>query len=301
MGEQRTTAKGYFGNSTQRVLILCLLVVLNASADYIVDLGAARDFLFLDVSPEANVRMEISKGFYEGRTGLAGGINSQFDLRATLSGDIYRTADSLLKIKRKGGEHIGLDYAGSDMTAFVEAVDTAVAQFGLLNQDLDLGAVDQLGGLTLNRTDAYTVVDMSSLKLSSGSLTINGEADDIFYIRVRDMFELSSVDVVVNGTDASRVFFIYEGTNDLFFGEGALRGNLVAPNAAVLLTAVQGFEGSVISGGGLRVRGSGQGITFQHTAAIPESTVFGLIAVAGGGAILIHRFFKVRQVAASRT
>ena len=100
---------------------------------------------------------------------------------------------------------------------------------------------------------------------------------------------------VINGTDASRVFFIYEGTNDLFFGEGALKGNLVAPNAAVLLTAVQGFEGSVISGGGLRVRGSGQGLTFQHTAAIPESTVFGLIAVAGGGAILIHRFFKVRQ------
>ena len=296
MGEYSTTNRGSSGSRTQRIFILCLLVVLNASADYIVDLGAARDFLFLDTSAVPSVMMNLSKGMYEGDVGLTGGPGSEIDLKATLTGNIYRTPDSLLQMKKKSGGHIGMDYADADMSRFIEAVDIAVAKFGMLNQDLDMGAVDQAGGLVLDRTDAYTVIDMSSLKLSSGTLTLNGEANDIFYIRIRDLFELSNVDVVVNGTDASRVFFIYDGSQDLSFSGGSVMGNIIAPNAAVLLSGISGLDGSVISGGGLAVKGARQDLVFEHTAAIPESTVFGLIAVAGGGAIMIHRFFRLRKV-----
>lgn len=299
MGEIGANNSGVSGDRSKRIIMLCLLVVLNTSADMIVDLGSARDFMFLDINTESSNDALISDGIFEGDIGWSGGLGTMLKLRkAKLSGDIYRTEDSLLRFKR-GGKLLGTDYSDATMSGFITDVDEAVARFGSLTQDIDLGDIKQRGGLTIDRTDKYTVVDMNTFKLSSGTLTLNGQANDIFYIRVRDVFELNNVDVVVNGTDSSRVFFIFDGTEQLEFKRGDFYGNIIAPNASVLLANVEGFDGSVISGDGFKVSGAKKKQVFKHSEAIPESTVLGLVSTVGCAAIFIHRFFKFRRVNSS--
>ncbi|MCK5676330.1 MAG: DUF3494 domain-containing protein, partial [Verrucomicrobia bacterium] len=131
------------------------------------------------------------------------------------------------------------------------------------------------------------VVDMDSFKLSSGTLTLNGQADDIFYIRISNAFDLSNVDIVVNGTDASRVFFIYDGDSDFTYDGGDFLGTIVAPNAAVTLSKLTSFGGSVISGNGFSIGGK-----TSNKVLVPEPTVLSLIGLFGGGMISVRRIFK---------
>ena len=126
-------------------------------------------------------------------------------------------------------------------------------------------------------------VDIYSLKLSSGTLTLNGQADDIFYIRVSNVFDLSNVDIVVNGTDASRVFFIYDGDSDFTYDGGDFLGTVVAPNAAVTLSKLTSFGGSVISGNGFTISGKTRNTVIAPPPSVPEPAVSGLIALVGGG------------------
>lgn len=295
--ETRETNGRIAGNSIRCVIVLCLLIALNALADFIIDFGSASDFAFLDIGTDPSNPGFLGKGSFTGDIGWAGGFGTKFDLKSTLTGDLYRAEGSSLKLK--GGKLLGADYSDYDMSSFIADVDAAVARFGLFAQDIDLGSIDQSGGLTIDRTDEYTVVDMSVFKLSSGTLTLNGQADDIFYIRVSDIFELSNVDVVVNGTDASRVFFIYDGTSDLIYDQGEVLGNIIAPNAAVLLSKIDGFSGSVISGNGFSVTGANNKTAFSHIEAVPESTVLGLVTLIGGCSIFIHRIFRCRNISSS--
>lgn len=285
------------GNTTRCVMVVFLLFALNALADFIVDLESAGNFAFLDIGTDAGITGYLGKGAFTGDIGWLGASGTQLDLKSTLTGDLYRSADSSLRLK--GGTLLGTDHSGYDMSGFVADVDAAVARFGLLSQDIDLGSVDRSGGLTIDRTDAYTVVDMDVFKLSSGTLTLNGQVDDIFYIRVSDIFELSNVDIVVNGTDSSRVFFIYGGSSDLVYDKGDVAGNIIAPNAAVLLSKIDGFNGSVISGNGFSVVGARKDTPFNYTEAIPESTILSLVTVIGGGAIFVHRIFRFRKASAN--
>ncbi len=291
------TNGGIAGNSARCIIVLGLLLALNALADFIVDFGSASNFAFLDIGTDPNNPGFLGKGSFTGDIGWAGGTGTKFDLKSTLTGDLYRAEGSSLKLK--GGKLLGADYSDYDMSSFIADVDAAVARFGLFAQDIDLGSIDQSGGLTIDRTDAYTVVDMSVFKLSSGTLTLNGQADDIFYIRVSDIFELNNVDVVVNGTDSSRVFFIYDGTSDLIYEQGEVLGNIIAPNATVLLSKIDGFSGSVISGNGFSVTGANNKTAFSHTEAVPESTVLGLVTLIGGGAIFVHRIFRCRTISSN--
>lgn len=288
--------RGTAGNHAKRLVLLCCLLALNTSADFVVDMGSASDFLFLDIGADSSGLAEIGKGNLTGSVGWSGGRRTQITLSGSLTGDLYHAAGSSLKTK--GGTLLGAEYPDYDMSSFIADVDAAVARFGMLTQDIDLGSVDKSGSLMLNRTDEYTVVDMSTFRMSSGTLTLNGEADDIFYIRVSDVFELSKVDVVINGTDSSRVFFIYDGNSDLIYDGGTVLGNIIAPNAAVQLSKINGFHGSVISGGGFSVSGKSKRMVIT-TEPIPESTVLGLVAVVGGMAIFVHRIFKIRKISST--
>lgn len=280
------------------MIVLCLLLALNAPADLIVDFGSAKDFTFLDIGINPANNLLIQKGAFSGNVGWAGGSGTRIDLNATLDGDIYHTEGSAIR-SRRGGTLLGADIEVSSMQSFIDDVDFAVAQFGSFTQDIYLGSIDQTGGLTIDRTDEYTVVDLDSFRMSSGTLTLNGQADDIFYIRVSNIFELSNVDVVVNGTDASRVFFIYDGTSDLTYEGGDFQGNIVAPDAAVLLTKIEGFSGSVISGNGFTISGKSRNIVFTPPPAVPEPAVLGLIGLFGGSGIFVRRIFKLRTISSS--
>ncbi len=261
----------------------------------LVDLGSARDFAFLDINSNPAYDALIKKGTFTGDIGWSGGSGTRITLKkATLTGDLYRAAGSSLKAK-KGSALLGTDYPTADLSRFIADVDAAVAQFGSLTQDIDLGDIDQSGGLTLERTDKYTVIDMTTFKLSSGTLTLNGQADDIFYIRVGDIFELNSVDVVVNGTDSSRVFFIYDGDSDLIYDGGDFLGNIIAPNAAVQFSKIDSFSGSVISGGGFSFVGASTDTVFEHTVAIPEPTAMSLIGLFSGVLLYVRRIFRRKK------
>jgi len=280
------------------MIVLYLLLALNAPADLIVDFGSAKDFTFLDVGLNPGNNLLIQKGTFSGNVGWAGGAGTRIDLNATLDGDLYHTAGPTVRYRR-GGTLLGADLEVSSMQGFIDDVDFAVAQFGSFTRDIYLGSIDQTGGLTIDRTDEYTVVDLDSFSMSSGTLTLNGQADDVFYIRVSDVFELSNVDVVVNGTDASRVFFIYDGTSDLTFEGGGFQGNIIAPDAAVLLTKIEGFSGSVISGNGFTVSGKTKNIVIAPPPPVPEPAVLSLIGLFGGGGIFVRRIFKCRTFSAS--
>ncbi len=292
--ETRSTSGEIAGNFARYIIVLCSLLALNAVADFIVDLDSAKDFMFLDINGNPSGDALIGKGIFNGDIGWSGAAGTKIKLwkQSTLNGDIYRRADSSLKLK---GGFLGVDNTVPSMQSFIDDVDAAVAQFGYFDQDIDLGSIDQTGGLTIDRTDAYTVVDMDSLKLSSGTLTLNGQAGDVFYIRISNVFDLFNVDVNVVGTDSSRVFFIYDGTSDLRFDGGDFIGNIIAPNAAVLLSKIDHFDGSVISGDGFSVAGRRKDTTFEHTVAIPEPAASVLIGLSTGGLLFLRRIFRNKK------
>ncbi|MEN8255096.1 MAG: ice-binding family protein [Verrucomicrobiota bacterium] len=273
------------GNLARCIIVLCSLLALDTSADLIVDLGLAKNYTFLDVGLNPANNMLFRKGTFRGNVGWAGGAGTEIELNGTLEGNIHRAAGSSLKIK--SGSLLGTDSEVSFMQDVIDDVDFAMTQYASLTQDIYLGDIDQSGGLTIDRTDEYTVVDMDSLKLSSGTLTLNGQADDIFYIRISNAFDLSNVDVVVNGTDASRVFFIYDGDSDFTYDGGDFLGTIVAPNAAVSLSKLNGFNGSVISGNGFSIGGR-----TSNNVIIPEPAVLSLIGLFGIGSVSIRRIFK---------
>ena len=289
--------RGIKGTLARLCIVSLSLFSLNARADLIVDLGSAADFMFLDISENPAMDAVFDSGVFTGRIGWSGGSGTQVTLnnKAAVTGDIYLAEGATLKLAKKT-KFSGVEYASTDMSGFIIDVNKAVDQFGTLTQDIDLGTIDQQGGLTIDRTDAYTVVDMDTFKLSSGTLTLNGEVDDIFYIRVSDAFQLNNVDVVVNGTDSSRVFFIYDGTGDFEFSGGDFAGNIIAPNASVVMDRVAGFDGTLISGNGFSVKGLNKKTTFDYTAPIPEATALSLVTLFGCGAILTHRFFRFRKI-----
>jgi hypothetical protein len=275
---------------------VCCLFSLNSEADLIVDLGSAADFTFLDISENPAMDAVLDSSVFTGKIGWSGGLGSQITLnKATVTGDIYLADGSTIKLSKKT-TFGGVEHPSVDMSGFIADVNLAVAQFGTLTQDINLGSIDQQGGLTIDRTDAYTVVDMDTFKLSSGTLTLNGQENDIFYIRVSDAFQLNNVDVVVNGTDSSRVFFIYDGIGDLAFSGGDFLGNIIAPNASVVMTRIDSFSGTLISGDGFSVKGANKKTPFDYTAPIPEATALSLVTLFGCGAILTHRFFRFRRV-----
>lgn len=274
------------------IMVGSLFLALSASADLIVDLGSAKDITFLDVGIDSSNNLLIQKGTFTGNVGWASGTGTRIDVYGTLDGDIYHKTGSTVKYSR-GGRLLGAEIEMDSMQNFIDDVDAAVAQFASFNRDIYLGNIQQTGNLTIDRTDEFTVVDLDALQLSSGTLTLNGQADDIFYIRVSDLFDLSNVDVVINGTDASRVFFIYTGSSDFTFDGGDFQGNIIAPEAAVVLSKVESFGGSVISGNGFSISGKSKNVVFTPPpAAVPEASVISLITLAGGGSILIRRSFK---------
>lgn len=281
----RATNYGIAENLARCIIVLCSLLALNTSADLIVDLGLAKNYTFLDIGLNPANNMIFRKGTFRGNVGWAGGAGTEIELNGTLDGDIYRAAGSSLRLK--SGTLLGTDNEVSSMQNVIDDVDFAMIQFGSLTQDLYLGDINQTGGLTIDRTDEYTVVDMDSFKLSSGTLTLNGQADDIFYIRISNAFDLSNVDIVVNGTDASRVFFIYDGDSDFTYDGGDFLGTIVAPNAAVTLSKLTSFGGSVISGNGFSIGGK-----TSNKVLVPEPTVLSLIGLFGGGMISVRRIFK---------
>ena len=262
--------------------------VLSASADLIVDLGSAKDFIFLDISSDPSIDATLEVGSFNGDIGWSADNGRNITVTGALTGDVYRVEGSELVLD---GTHLGTDYASADMQGFIDDVNAAVDQFASLSQDQNLGSIDMSGDYTISRSDAYTVVDISTFKLSSGTLTIDGLADDVFYIRVSDTFELDNVDVVVNGTDSSRVFFIYDGSSDVKYESGHFLGNVIAPNAFAKFDKVYSFGGSIISGSGFAVEGSNENTVFDHTVAIPEPAVISLISLFGGGMIFSRRIF----------
>lgn len=289
---------GIEGNLARCIIASGLMLVLNVAADLIVDLGSAKDFMFLDIGSDPSRDAILAGGHFNGDIGWSGGFGTGLNLaRSTLDGDVYRSSGSYLGIRR-GGYLLGTDHPAVDMSNFIEDVDAAVARFGLLSQDMDLGSIHQCGGFSIDRTDKYTVVDIDSLKLSNGTLTINGQMDDVFYIRINNAFDLFNVDVNVVGTDPSRVFFIYGGTNDLKYGSGDFLGNIVAPNAKVFLSKIEGFDGSMVSGDGFLVTGECGGAVFKHTEAIPEPAVAGMVGLFVGGMLFLRRMFWNKVVKA---
>lgn len=293
------TYYGLAGNLARCVIALVLMLVLNVAADLIVDLGSAKDFMFLDIGRNPSRDAFLANGQFNGDIGWSGGIGTGLNLaRSTLDGDIYRSSGSYLGVRR-GGHLLGSDHPAVDMSNFIEDVDAAVARFGIFSQDMDLGNVFQHGDFTIDRTDKYTVVDIDSLKLFNGTLTLNGQPDDIFYIRINNAFDLFNVDVNIVGTDPSRVFFIYGGMNALKYKHGAFRGNIVAPNAKVFLSKIEGFDGSMVSGDGLFVEGKDSHVVFEYTKAIPEPAVAGMIGLFAGGVLFLRRIFWNKVVKAT--
>jgi hypothetical protein len=145
-------------------------------------------------------------GYYEGNIGWSATNGKKLSIKdADLVGDIYRACDSDYE---NNGTLTGTDYDSVDLDAYISDGLSIIAQFEALSSSQSYQKIDSKDyTFTATEGSDVTVIDIEELKVC-GTLTLEGDDNDVFYIRVTDLFSLSDVSMALIGTDASRVFFL---------------------------------------------------------------------------------------------
>jgi len=186
-----------------------------------------------------------------------------------------------------GGVSGGVSLVGSAVTAAQSLANFAAGEAATTS--ISNQTITALAG-----ADGNTVVNLNSLSLFGGSLTINGSANSWFIINIASSLSLvgSSINLV-GGVTADQVLFNVEGTgNAVTISGGTYGGTILAMNSGVSFSGGV-LTGQILGGTNSQVLLSGT-VTVNDapsspdvsTAAEPASLILLGIGGIGGAGIL---------------
>jgi hypothetical protein len=160
--------------------------------------------------------------------------------------------------------------------------------------------------VTVNATGAQTVLDVSSLSVSNGSLTLNGTSGDVFIINVTGTggiaFQNTANIVLTGGLTAYNVLFNVEASNatvNLQASSGSVfNGTILAINSGVTFNNAETLNGALIAGFGTSssnyksITAQG-GYTINYEGfgepPVPEPATLTLFALGVGGLLAARK------------
>lgn len=170
------------------------------------------------------------------------------------------------------------------------------------------GAINVTGSssdVTVNATGAQTVLDVSSLSVSNGSLTLHGTSSDVFIINITGgggiTFQNTANIVLTGGLTADNVLFNVESTNatvTLQASAGSVfNGTILAINSGASLNNGETLNGALIAAFG--TSSTSYGITSQGgytinyegfgETPVPEPATLTLFAMGVGGLLAARK------------
>lgn len=233
-----------------RVAVFVAAAIVGGStcaANTIPNLGAAADFGLLGLN---NADYSIQNSLIVGDIGVGQGGTASNSSGAVFGDAIQYSSGQITN----GGFISGsITVDSAEMTAAnsgaISAYSTAVANtatqsFGPINSST-----------MINGNGGLNVVNISSVNLNNGTITLNGTSSDIFVLRVSGNFKLSGNSGINLGTNvsASQVLIVFTGTgttiNIATGNNTTINGTLLAPSASTNWQITGGvFNGEIITG-----------------------------------------------------
>lgn len=267
------------------VASVCLLVPLVSGAAP--NLGLAGGYA---VYASKNLDVTVSSG----NTDVFGDVAVGPDASLTFSGggilhaDLHHDPGTSLTIS--GGSLVLGTIDGNVDTQAID--DDAHQARDAIEALLATQSVLSLGnGDSLTGSGGVNVIDVSGdLSLSGGgTVTLNGSASDLFYIRVSGAITLTGgSEIVLNGIDASQVLWDLIGTGEKveFNGDSAARGTFLAIDRDIVVSGGT-VEGALISNGSELKLQSGPDV--HHVGFVPEPGTASLLGLGLAGLAATRR------------
>jgi hypothetical protein len=186
--------------------VVVLLLPAFAGATTIPSLGAAGGYAVF-----ALTTMQFNgPGVINGNVAVGTGTN--FAGPAAINGTLYlnTSATQNSNISPSGGT------TTVNLSAAITAAQNAPAQYNALVATQSPGSLGN--NSTLIGNGGLNVIDVSSIVLTNGSLTLSGTANDYFIINDSGNFTFSNSDMALNGVMASHVLFNIGGNMSIMGG-----------------------------------------------------------------------------------
>jgi hypothetical protein len=239
---RRTFRKGFVAAGA---VLLALVLLAPKSSATALNLGEAANYA-LFAGPNANSFSFMGASNVTGNVAIGSGGQINWSLPATITGNMYvadATANnSGVTVNGSTYTNYNLDQAVSDAQAAASLAASLTPTTTVLGGRINVTSAAQ--SLTLKATGAQTVLDVSSITLTNGNLTLNGTANDVFIINVTGQQGLntsgSSSILLTGGLTASDVLFNVEasGGNAVSMQgttSAVINGTILALNTGVSL------------------------------------------------------------------
>lgn len=253
----------------------------SALADF--NLGAASNYSVLGVGTTTSsltgttINGNIGVGSGGTLTATSSSINGNIDFQSSVQ---FTQTGSKVTGKILGSvAQVGTaDTAAQNLSTFAAgeaATITSITNLNLVAQNRTISASPG--------KDGNTVVNLSGLSITGGTLTLKGGANDYFIFNVAGAVNLTGGNIVLNGVSADHVLFNVEGTGSaVALTTGNYSGIFLAEQreidvvSSTILGRVLGASNHALAITSAEVDGPVQGV-----AAAPEPKSFMLCAMGG--------------------
>jgi hypothetical protein len=251
------------------------------SLDVSTELGAASSFALLALT---NGTMTINSATsIIGNVGYSAGVTSHTNQKVdSFTGTVY-VASSVTEFtytaatfQPSGGIVTG-GVADALLTVANNAVANSVTYYRNLASTGSLGSVTN--NLSLTSVGSQNVYDISSLSLNGKTLTLTGNANDLWLFRVAGNFDWSQSQVILNGVSPGQIVWLFPSTGaisiDVNKDTTVFDGTILAlnSNANLIYHNPATFNGRILA--------SNIDVHSDFNIDVPPSSVPGPIAGAG--------------------
>jgi hypothetical protein len=190
-------------------------------------------------------------GIFEASNGTNSGATFTVSGASAVKGNVLLGAHTTLS--ESGASTI----SGSTTTNVAGASVTLPAANKVTNYASGL-TINTLNPLSIAGSAGVNVFNITgSLTLSSGTLTINGAANETFVFKVSNGVSfLNASRMVLNGVDASQVVFIVAGGNVTVSGASSAAGTFVGQNGNMSVSGASLVHGALVSAKNISVTGA---------------------------------------------
>jgi hypothetical protein len=233
------------GSVAAGAVLLAFVLLAPKSSATALNLGEAANYA-LFAGPNANSFSFMGASNVTGNVAIGAGGQINWSLPATVTGNMYLADASAnssgVTVTGSTYTNYNLNQAVSDAEAAATLAASLSPTTSVLGGRINVTSASQ--SLTLKATGTQTVLDVSSITLTNGNLTLNGTANDVFIINVTGQQGLnlsgSSSILLTGGLTASDVLFNVEasGGNAVSMQgttSAVINGTILALNTGVSL------------------------------------------------------------------
>ena len=246
-----------------------------------IDLGDASNYAVLAIdSFQFN-----GPGSITGNVGIGQSMN--FASPAVVNGTVFLNTG----VAKTGNVAASGGYVTADLSSAISSALSEASTLKGLTATQTFGTLP--GGFSITGNGGVNVVDVAGINMSSGALTLSGNANDIFIINVSGDFKSSNSDMVLSGgVTANHVLFNITGNVAITGGGGNnFYGTILAPSSDVSVHD-KNLTGEII---GNTIEDT-SGFTVTGTPAVPLPAPLvasaALMALLGLGYLGQHYWIK---------